>query len=67
MIEININGDLQRLQPNTSLAQVLVLKQIEPKSVALVVNQQIIPRSEWHQYQCQADDEIEFFSAVAGG
>ncbi|MCW3171955.1 sulfur carrier protein ThiS [Shewanella subflava] len=67
MITIHINGELQQLADNQTLAELLVCKQVAPQSVAVVVNQAIIPRSEWSQYQCQADDQIEFFSAVAGG
>jgi len=49
------------------LVEILALKQVAEQSVAVVVNQVIIPRSEWPHYQCQIGDQVEFFSAVAGG
>ncbi|GAA0783473.1 MULTISPECIES: sulfur carrier protein ThiS [Pseudomonadati] len=67
MIEIHINGESQQLAANITLAEILALKHITPQSVAVVVNHTIIPRSQWSQHQCQADDQLEFFSAVSGG
>lgn len=67
MIEIYINGERHKLTANIALVEILALKQVAEQSVAVVVNQVIIPRSEWPHYQCQIGDQVEFFSAVAGG
>ncbi|VFP80819.1 sulfur carrier protein ThiS [Candidatus Erwinia haradaeae] len=34
---------------------------------ALALNQTIIPRENWHDYQVQNGDEILLFQAIAGG
>ncbi|MCL1143156.1 sulfur carrier protein ThiS [Shewanella gaetbuli] len=67
MIQITINQQLENINTNVVLTELLDNKGISHNSVALVVNQRIIPRSQWHEYVCQPNDNIEFFSAVAGG
>ncbi|WP_413736609.1 sulfur carrier protein ThiS [Sodalis sp. RH21] len=37
------------------------------QGAALAVNQTIIPRSQWAQYQVNEGDDILLFQAIAGG
>lgn len=67
VIEIHINGEPHQLAATISLTELLKARHIEPQSIAVVVNEIIIPRSQWPQHQCEMGDVIELFSAVAGG
>ena len=67
MITIEFNGSAEKLQSNASLLQLVELKDLNPKSLALVLNDQVVPRSRWAQIECQQSDKIDVFSAVAGG
>ena len=40
----------------------------EPRlGIAIAVNQQIVPRSQWHIRHIQPDDQVDLFQAIAGG
>ena len=67
MITIQINGNDENIMTNMSLAELIVLKNIQPQSVAIVMNSDVVPRSRWPYVQCQASDKVELFSVVAGG
>ncbi|WP_153914543.1 sulfur carrier protein ThiS [Shewanella sp. TC10] len=67
MITIEFNGLVEHLNSNANLLQLIELKNLNPKSLALVLNDQVVPRSRWGQIECQQSDKIDVFSAVAGG
>lgn len=67
MITIEFNGLSEAVDNAASLLQLIELKELNPKSLALVLNDQVVPRSRWAQIQCQQSDKIDIFSAVAGG
>ncbi|MBQ4891042.1 MULTISPECIES: sulfur carrier protein ThiS [unclassified Shewanella] len=67
MITIKFNGLQEEVGHNPSLLQLIESKEINPKTVALVLNEQVVPRSRWAQIECQDSDKIDIFSAVAGG
>ncbi|MDO6620203.1 MULTISPECIES: sulfur carrier protein ThiS [unclassified Shewanella] len=67
MIEIEFNGQPEQLQQAPSLLALIESKQLNPKALALVLNQQVVPRSRWQAIQCQPNDKVDVFSAVAGG
>lgn len=72
MLAISINGQDLIVDTNTNLQQAITLyvqkmPDTDLTNVALVVNQNIIPRSIWLNHLCQNHDQIEIFSAVAGG
>ncbi|MCL1126333.1 sulfur carrier protein ThiS [Shewanella surugensis] len=50
-----------------TLRQLLGLHSIDPQSVAVVVNQAVIPRGHWSEQLCQPQDKIDVFTVVAGG
>ncbi|WP_372941640.1 sulfur carrier protein ThiS [Shewanella sp.] len=66
-IRLVLNGTTVLLESKLSLSRLLAINNIEAESVAIVVNDTVIPRSGWHHITCQANDRINVFSAVAGG
>ncbi|WP_052074439.1 sulfur carrier protein ThiS [Shewanella mangrovi] len=66
-MKLIINAVAEEVLLNISITTLLEQRDIAANSVAVVVNGVITPRSSWSTTICQANDEIEIFSAVAGG
>lgn len=64
---VEINGTNETLPAKICLSELLILKNICPNSVAIVVNDAVVPKSRWSHVLCQSHDRISLFSAVAGG
>jgi sulfur carrier protein len=72
MITIFINGHPQQVADDCHLQQAITQgtssdQTIDLTKVAAVLNQTIIPKSLWKEQSCADGDQIEIFSAVAGG
>ncbi|MEH6464759.1 MAG: sulfur carrier protein ThiS [Shewanella psychromarinicola] len=66
-ITLQLNGVERIVRANLNLAELLILCDLPTQSVAIVVNDSVVPRSRWMHVLCQANDNITVFSAVAGG
>jgi len=67
MIEVNINGENQRIKVDSSVADLLAQLQILERRLAVEVNQEIVPRSQHARVIVQAGDQIEIVRAIGGG
>lgn len=71
MINIYINNQAVKLPKNSSLLEVIedykLQLENEPTNIAVVVNEHIVPKSQWAQHLCQSQDKIDIFNPVAGG
>lgn len=73
MITVYFNSQPLSVPADTNLRDILALATTTQQThaaftnVAAVVNECIVPKSQWPHYQCQASDNIELFAAVAGG
>ncbi|NKF52603.1 sulfur carrier protein ThiS [Shewanella sp. WXL01] len=67
MISVTLNGESRQYSTSLSIAEFVSENSLKPNSIAIVVNQHLVPRSEWTNRQCQDGDQIEVFSVVAGG
>ncbi|MFQ6371037.1 sulfur carrier protein ThiS [Shewanella sp. YIC-542] len=66
-ITITLNGKPLQLADSTTLDVLVSQQGFTPTAVAIVRNGTLVPRSCWPQTCCQAGDNLEFFTAVAGG
>lgn len=65
---ITINNNQYIFDENTSLENAIdKLKLEETKGIALALNEQIIPRSQWNETILNNEDKIIIIGAVAGG
>jgi len=66
---VTVNGDRRRVQSGTTIADVvaLLLEGTEPKGIAVAVDRNVIPRSEWATTRVYAETSIEIVTAAAGG
>ena len=73
MIHIHINSQSVSLAEPTSLQEIIIAHYLgespleKLKSLALVLNGDLVPRHRWSSIFCQQSDQLELFSAVAGG
>jgi len=66
-LAIFVNGSPQSIPAFTSAHSLLELLGIQPKGVAVALNESILPRSEWANHKFCEGDRIEIVTAAAGG
>jgi sulfur carrier protein len=66
-MEITINGELKSVREKITVQQLLQDLGILEQKLALEINQEIVPRSNYSQYQINSGDQIEIIHAIGGG
>ena len=66
-MNIIVNGESQSLESDASLQQLLVMLGLDGKRIAVEVNRDIVPRSDYDSYKLSEDDTIEIVNAIGGG
>jgi len=67
MMKIVLNGEPYSVEEGSCLDKLLRTLQLEQRRIAVEVNQEIVPRSQYGQYQIQSEDAIEIVAAIGGG
>ena len=67
MITVQLNGEDTRIDENTSIEQLLTQLELAGKRLAVEVNQQIVPRSDFASHILKANDRVEIVQAIGGG
>ena len=67
-MNIIINGKPFRMEDNSNLIEVLDKNQINNKfGIAIAVNNNVIPKTDWEKYTVQNNDNITIINAIFGG
>jgi thiamine biosynthesis protein ThiS len=66
-MNITVNGENRTLQEATSLAQLVELLGLKDKRIAVEVNRDIVPRSEYGSFMLSDNDTVEIVNAIGGG
>lgn len=66
-MHILLNGESQNVPDNITAAQLLETLQLTGKRLAMEVNQEIVPRSQFQEFILKADDRVEIVHAIGGG
>ncbi len=66
-LEVVVNGGVQRLVADASVADLLAVLDMGERRVAVAVNRNIVVRSSYHRVQLNNGDRIEILEAVGGG
>ena len=67
-MQIHFNESQIQTQESANLLQLLVQQQLADKhGIAVAVNNEVIPRSKWHEYILQPEEKIVVFTAAQGG
>ena len=67
MITILLNGEKTEIDAGTNIEQLLQKLNIENKRLAVEINQEIIPRSEFSTQTFSDMDKVEIVQAIGGG
>ncbi|GLP95694.1 sulfur carrier protein ThiS [Paraferrimonas sedimenticola] len=65
-LTITLNGQQHQVAEGSTLAQALALLERPLEQLAVSVNQQIVPKSQWQQ-AIEPNANIQVFHAIAGG
>jgi sulfur carrier protein len=66
-MNIIVNGESQSLEADTNLEQLLEMLGLSGKRVAVEVNRDIVPRSDYNSFKLSDNDTIEIVNAIGGG
>ena len=67
-MNITINKELKIIGADSYLLQLLEdVKLLDQKGIAIAVNNQVITRSNWEQFQLKKNDKITIIKATQGG
>ena len=67
MIELSVNGQKQRFEPGTNVAQLIDALALGGKRIAVERNGEIVPRSRHAETRLMEGDKLEIVVAVGGG
>lgn len=66
-MNIVLNGTREQVPDSATLLDILELKGLLDKKVAVEINEEIIPRSQHQHTLLQAGDCVEIIQAIGGG
>ena len=66
-MNISINKEMISLPEETTITSLLERLDIERKHIAVEINMEIIPKSEYDKYRLKEHDNVEIIWAVGGG
>ena len=64
---IILNGENKQLDSGTHVEKLLQILDLSDKRLAVEINEQIIPRSDFSSYALQESDKVEIVQAIGGG
>jgi len=67
VIQLSVNGQVQRLDPGANVARLLEALELSGKRVAVEKNGEIVPRSRYGETRLADGDALEIVVAVGGG
>jgi thiamine biosynthesis protein ThiS len=67
MINIVLNGENKKISKNSNIDQLLKDLDLENVRLAVEINKEIIPRSNYGLHALNEDDIVEIVQAIGGG
>ena len=67
MTTIILNGENKQIDNDTNIEQLLQGRELTNKRLAVEINQQIIPRSNFISHRLNELDKVEIVQAIGGG
>jgi thiamine biosynthesis protein ThiS len=66
-MEIFLNGEMQTIADGLNITNLIKKLKLENKRLAVEVNLDIVPRSQFDSYVLSAGDKVEIVRAIGGG
>ena len=67
MIEIQLNGQIHKLETNLSIEQLLNKLSINKKKVAVELNKSVVPKQKYSSIKIANQDVVEIVTFIGGG
>lgn len=64
---IQLNGQPTEIPTDCSVARLIAQQHLGARRIAVEINGQIVPRSQFEQRQLAAQDRVEIVQAIGGG
>jgi len=66
-MDIFLNGEKQKIENGLNITNLIKQLNFENKRLAVEVNLEIVPRSQFDSYVLSAGDKVEIVRAIGGG
>ena len=66
-MKLSVNNKETEIAPGTFIDKLADSLQLPDKGVAIAVNNKMIPRTEWNQYELRESDQVIIIKAACGG
>lgn len=66
-MNITLNGQAHTIHDGTTISELIVSLDLQNKRLAVEVNQDLIIRAEFPDYQLKDNDTVEIVQAIGGG
>lgn len=66
-MQIYVNGEEKQIPDTTDMARLIELMELTGQRIAVEVNEELVPRSTFGDYQLKESDRVEIIHAVGGG
>ncbi|KFX72176.1 MAG: hypothetical protein FF85_01995 [alpha proteobacterium QL1] len=67
MIEIQLNGQIHKLETSLSIEQLLNKLLIDKKKVAVELNKSVVPKQKYSSIKITNEDVVEIVTFIGGG
>jgi len=67
MMQIIVNGEPHEVSAGLTAAQLVDLLELGGRRLAMEINREILPRSQFTEHALRAGDRIEIVQAIGGG
>jgi len=66
-MQIYINGESRVIPEATTMSALIELLELGGQRIAVEVNEELVPRSQFAAHLLETDDKVEVINAVGGG
>ena len=67
MVEVTINGDKRKLEPDLTITDLLAILEMKSPAIAVEINHQLQPRDTHDRTRIKSGDVLEIVTLVGGG
>jgi sulfur carrier protein len=67
-MNIYVNSKLQEIAPEATIGDALTILNIaSQKGIAIAINNNVVPKTEWTNHKLREDDKVTLIKATQGG
>ncbi len=66
-MNISVNGETHNVPKNCSARALVIILNMQNDKIAMEVNREIVPRSQYDDFTFNENDQIEIVRAIGGG